>query len=53
MYSYFSSKEELFSVILKENVDSHEQSLLQLQNAPISAAEKIITLSEHGPYGST
>lgn len=47
LYSYFSSKEELFNVILKENVVSNEKSLLQLKNAPISAAEKIIILSEH------
>lgn len=47
LYSYFSSKEELFNAILKENADSNEQSLLQLKNAPVSAAEKIIILSEH------
>jgi len=45
--SYFSSKEELFKVITQEAVVSNEQSLLQLKNAPVSAAEKIIILSNH------
>ena len=45
LYSYFSTKEELFNVIAKMIVDSNEQSLLELKNAPISAAEKIIALS--------
>jgi len=45
LYSYFSTKEELFNVIAKTIVDSNEQSLLELKNAPISATEKIIALS--------
>lgn len=47
LYSYFTSKEELFITILKENVAANEQSMLQLKNTPISAAEKIVVLSEH------
>jgi AcrR family transcriptional regulator len=47
LYSYFSSKEELFKIIMEKAIVSNEQSLLQLQNAPVSAAEKIIILSNH------
>jgi len=45
LYSYFSTKEELFNVIAKMIVDSNEQSLSELISAPISAADKIIALS--------
>jgi len=45
LYSYFSTKEELFNVIAEMIVDSNEQSLSELISAPISAAEKIIILS--------
>ena len=45
LYSYFLTKEELFNVIAKMIVDSNEQSLLELKSAPISAADKIIVLS--------
>lgn len=47
LYSYFSSKEELFKVIMEKAIVSNEQSLLQLQNASVSASEKIIILSNH------
>lgn len=46
LYSYFSSKEELFKVIAENAIVSNEQSLLQLQNAPISSADKINILSK-------
>ena len=45
LYSYFSSKEKLFKVILGNAVISNEENLLRLQNAPVSASKKIIILS--------
>lgn len=47
LYSYFSSKEELFKVIVDDATVTNEQGLLQLQSARISAADKIIMLSNH------
>lgn len=47
LYSYFSSKEELFKVIVDNAIITNEQSLIQLQSTPISAANKIIILSNH------
>lgn len=47
LYSYFSSKEELFKVIVDNAIVTNEKSLLQLQNAPVSAVDKIIMLSNH------
>ncbi|WP_162523328.1 TetR/AcrR family transcriptional regulator [Clostridium estertheticum] len=45
LYSYFSSKEELFKVILGNTVISNEENMLKLQNAPVSASKKITILS--------
>ena len=47
LYSYFSSKEELFKVIVDTNIATNEQGLLELINMPISAAHKIFQLSKH------
>lgn len=47
LYSYFSSKEELFKAILDNIVNSNEQDLLKLKNAPISASHKISMLSNN------
>lgn len=46
-YSYFSSKEDMFKQIFNMETDSNRENLIKLQNAPLSAAEKIALLSEH------
>lgn len=46
-YSYFSSKEDMFKQIFNMETDSNRENLIKLQNAPLSAAEKIILLSGH------
>lgn len=46
LYSYFSSKEELFKVIIEEAVTSNEKALEELLKAPFKAREKIILLSK-------
>lgn len=47
LYSYFTSKEELFKTIIDNAITSNEQSLLLLNKAQISAADKIIMLSNN------
>jgi len=45
MYSYFSSKEELFKAITQGIISENEKGLEGLYHAPISSKEKIISLS--------
>lgn len=47
LYSYFTSKEELFKTIMDNATIANEQSLLLIKKASISAADKIIMLSNH------
>ena len=42
LYSYFSSKEELFKVIFENTVISNEENLLKLQNAPIRDRKSVV-----------
>lgn len=46
LYSYFSSKEELFKSITQKIVSENEKGLNELYHAPISPKEKIVTLSK-------
>lgn len=46
-YCYFSSKEDMFHQILKNGIEKNREDLTNLQNAPVSAAEKIKILSNH------
>lgn len=46
-YSYFASKEDMFKEILNIAVNTNRKDLLELKNAPISAAQKIMILSKN------
>lgn len=47
LYSYFISKEELFKTIIDNAITANEQGLVLLKKAQISAADKIIMLSNN------
>jgi|GEM_PF-510576 len=47
LYSYFISKEELFKTIINNAIIANEKSLLLLKKTQISAADKIIMLSNN------
>ena len=47
LYCYFSSKEKVFYEILKSGAEKNEQDMMKLQKAPVSAAKKIMLLSDH------
>jgi AcrR family transcriptional regulator len=47
LYCYFSSKEEVFHEILKMGTEKNKQNMIKLQKAPVSAARKIMLLSDH------
>ena len=46
-YCYFHSKEDMLNQILKMGTEKNCEDMIQLQNAPLNASEKIEKLSEH------